>query len=41
MRLTATAIRTLSLPPGKLDKVFFDAELPGFGLRPRASGVDH
>jgi integrase len=38
MQLTATTIRTLSLPPGKTDKVFFDSKLPGFGLRLRASG---
>jgi len=39
MQLTATAIRTLSLPPGKTDKVFFDSDLPGFGLRLRATGA--
>jgi hypothetical protein len=33
MRLTATTIRTLSLPEGKVHKVFFDSDLPGFGLR--------
>jgi integrase len=38
MRLTATAIRTVSLPPNKVDHVFFDADLPGFGLRLRAGG---
>jgi integrase len=38
MRLTATTIRTLSLPPGKVDHVFFDSDLPGFGLRVRATG---
>jgi integrase len=38
MRLTTTAIRTVSLPPGKVDHVFFDADLPGFGLRLRAGG---
>jgi integrase len=39
MRLTATTIRTLRLPRGARDKVFFDADLPGFGLRLRDSGV--
>jgi integrase len=38
MRLTATAIRSLSLPPGKPDRTFFDADLPGFGLRLRLGG---
>jgi integrase len=39
MKLTANTIRTLTLPPGVIDKVFFDADLPGFGVRVRASGV--
>jgi len=39
MRLTAATIRTLSLRSGKSDHVFFDADLPGFGLRLRASGA--
>jgi integrase len=39
MRLTAATIRALTLPAGVLDKVFFDDDLPGFGLRVRASGV--
>lgn len=38
MRLTATAIRSLTLPRGKTDKTFFDGDLPGFGLRLRAGG---
>jgi integrase len=38
MRLTATTIRGLALPAGKNDQVFFDADLPGFGLRLRAGG---
>lgn len=38
MKLTTTAIRSLTLPPGKNDKTFFDADLPGFGLRLRAGG---
>jgi len=39
VKLTAANIRTLKLPPGMTDKVFFDEDLPGFGLRVRASGV--
>ena len=39
MKLTAANIRALKLPPGVADKVFFDEDLPGFGLRVRASGV--
>ncbi|MGA7449912.1 MAG: integrase arm-type DNA-binding domain-containing protein [Rhodoplanes sp.] len=37
--LTATNIRSLKLPPGVTDKIFFDGDLPGFGLRIRASGA--
>jgi integrase len=39
MRLTAKAIHALHLPRGVADKVFFDDDLPGFGLRLRASGA--
>jgi integrase len=39
MRLTAAITRALALPPGKLDHVFFDSDLPGFGLRVRATGA--
>jgi len=39
VKLTAANIRTLKLPPGEIDRVFFDEDLPGFGLRVRASGV--
>ena len=39
VKLTAANIRTLTLPPGVNDKVFFEEDLPGFGLRVRASGV--
>jgi integrase len=39
MRLTAQTVRTVVLPPGVTDKVFFDCDLPGFGLRIRATGA--
>jgi integrase len=38
VRLSAANIRRLSLPPGKIDRVFFDSDLAGFGLRLRAGG---
>jgi integrase len=39
MRLTANTLKTLKLPQGAKDFVFFDERLPGFGLRLRASGA--
>jgi integrase len=39
MKLTTAEIRAVKLPPGVVDKVYFDERLPGFGLRIRASGV--
>jgi hypothetical protein len=39
MRLTAATIRRLALPEGVRDKVFFDEDIPGFGLRLRAAGA--
>jgi integrase len=39
MKLTAAAAKTLALPEGKTDHIYFDDELPGFGLRLRASGT--
>jgi integrase len=39
VKLTAKTVRTLRLPPDVIDKVYFDEDLPGFGLRLRASGV--
>jgi integrase len=38
MRLTSAAVRTLTCAPDKTEQVIFDEELPGFGLRVRASG---
>jgi len=38
MRLTATTIRTLTLPAGASDKTYFDDALAGFGLRLRRGG---
>src|SRR5262245_43712745 len=39
MRLTPATIRTAAPPAGRSDHVYFDDELPGFGLRVRASGA--
>ena len=39
MNLTATAIRSLALPDGKSEAIFFDDDCPGFGLRIRAGGT--
>jgi integrase len=36
LKLTQAAVKTLVLPPGKADAIFFDDEIPGFGLRMRA-----
>ena len=38
MKLTAKGIRALELPAGKSDHLFWDDEIPGFGLRIRAGG---
>lgn len=35
MNLSAKAVAGLELPPGKLDTIYFDASLPGFGFRLR------
>jgi integrase len=39
MKLTASTVRTLALPEGKSDHIFFCENLSGFGLRVRASGA--
>jgi integrase len=38
MKLTQPNVATLRLPSGKADAIFFDDDLPGFGLRLRAGG---
>jgi hypothetical protein len=38
MRLTQTTIAKLSLTGGKTDEIFFDNDLPGFGVRLREGG---
>ena len=38
MKLTAKGIRGLQLPEGKMDHLFWDDDIPGFGLRLRAGG---
>jgi integrase len=38
MKLTASTIRSLTLPQGVSDRTFFDDDVPGFGVRARASG---
>jgi integrase len=38
VKLTTTAIKALTLPPGVADRTFWDDEIGGFGLRLRAGG---
>jgi integrase len=38
MKLTQPTVNTLSLPPGKLDAIYFDDDVPGLGLRLRYGG---
>ena len=38
MKLTERNIRSLQLPRGKTDQLFWDDEIPGFGIRLRAGG---
>jgi hypothetical protein len=39
MKFTEDVVRAITNTPGKTDQVFFDDELPGFGLRVRAGGA--
>ena len=38
MKLTPTAVRTQKVPPGKSEAIYFDDDVPGFGLRLRERG---
>ena len=38
MKLTNRSVHALSLPAGKAEAIFFDDDVPGFGLRLRAAG---
>jgi integrase len=38
MKLTKAATARLALPPGKSEAIFFDDDMPGFGLRLRKGG---
>jgi integrase len=38
MKLTATAVKTAQIERGKSEAIFFDDEIPGFGLRLREGG---
>jgi hypothetical protein len=38
MKLTKVTIAGLALPPSKSDAIFFDDDMPGFGVRLRAGG---
>jgi integrase len=39
MKLTAANVRTLAVPEGRSEKVFFDEDVKGFGLRVKPSGA--
>ena len=39
MRLTAAFLGALKLDTDVTDKIFFDTDVPGFGVRVRASGA--
>ena len=38
MKFTSSTIKNLTLPPGVSEKIFFDDDIPGFGVRIRKSG---
>jgi integrase len=38
LKLTSAVAKSLTLPPGQLDKTFFDSEVAAFGVRVRAAG---
>src|SRR5260221_9169874 len=38
MELTKDTVAALTLPEGKSDAIFFDDDMPGFGVRLRAGG---
>ena len=38
MKITSSTIKNLTLPPGVWEKIFFDDDIPGFGVRIRKSG---
>lgn len=38
MKLTEKAVASLALPDGVADRIWFDDDLPGFGLRIRSGG---
>lgn len=38
MKLTTATVRTQALPAGKRETIFFDDDIPGFGLRVREGG---
>jgi hypothetical protein len=38
MRLTGKVLESLVLPDGKIEAIFFDEDIPGYGCRLRAGG---
>ena len=39
MKLTSTNVRSLTVPPGRSEAVFFDDDVKGFGVRVKATGA--